>query len=109
MDEPQGIALENAVYLELRRRGIKARPFILFDEKGNEKANIDFAFSYNGRNVLLQVTYGINAFDEEREVKKLALIDGDYRKCIVYKRNILGEEASSITYIQAEDFFLNFI
>lgn len=109
VDEPQGIALENAVYLELRRRGIKARPFILFDEKGNERANIDFCFSYKGQDVLLQVTYEINAFDEEREVKKLASIDGDYRKCIVYKRNVLGEETNSIAYIQVEDFFLNFI
>lgn len=109
VDDPCGIALENAVYLELRRRGIKAWPFILFDERGNEETNIDFAFSYKGQNVLLQVNYEINVFDEEREVKKLASIEGDYRKCIVYKHNLLGDEEDSIDYIQSEDFFLNFI
>ena len=109
VDDPRGIALENAVYLELRRRGIHARPFILFDEKGSETTNIDFSFPYKGQDVLLQVTYEINAFDEEREVKKLASIEGKHRKCIVYRQNVLGEEESSITYIQAEDFFSCFL
>jgi predicted AAA+ superfamily ATPase len=104
----KGAALENAVFLELHRRKIDARPYIEYDSKGNETKNIDFAFEFEGRNILLQVTHEINANDEEREVTNLLNISGNYEKYIVYVNNLLGQEAG-ITYLTADKFFINFL
>lgn len=108
-NEGRGNVLENAVFLELHRRKIRALPFIRFNEKGREEANVDFSFTYKGRRVLLQVTYEINLLDEEREVKRFAEIEGDYDKYIVYVDNMIGEEDERVGYIQAEKFFQEFL
>ena len=108
-NEGRGNVLENAVFLELHRRKIRALPFIRFNEKGREEANVDFSFTYKDRRVLLQVTYEINLLDEEREVKRFAEIEGDYDKYIVYVDNMIGEEDERVGYIQAEKFFQEFL
>ncbi len=46
---------------------------------------------------------------EFKREKEIASIEGKYRKCIVYRQNVLGEKESSIAYIQAEDFFSFFL
>lgn len=104
----RGAVLENAVYLELHRRGIDAKPYIEYELNGNERNNIDFSFDYNGRHVLIQVTYEINIFDENREVKNLLAVKGDYEKYIVFVSNLLDEE-NGIKYLEASKFFKEFI
>lgn len=104
----RGGILENAVFLELHRRGIEAKPYIEYGEDGNEIKNIDFSFEYGGNRVLLQVAFDINIGNEKREVTNLLKIDGPYDKYIVYVNNLLEKEGG-LTYLTAEKFFKEFI
>ena len=108
-DDLKGPVLENAVYLELRRRGLEIKPHIEYDGKGQETSNVDFSFEYAGKRVLMQVAYQINGKNKKREIDNLLEIKGDYEKIIVYENNILGVEEPGIKYIKIEKFLKNFI
>lgn len=85
------------------------KPFMEYDENGNETTNIDFSFEYEGKTVLMQVAYEINFLNEKREIQNLLDIEGNYSKCIVYKNNMLREEEKGLIYLRIDDFLKSFL
>lgn len=85
------------------------KPFMEYDENGNETTNIDFSFEYEGKTVLMQVAYEINFLNEKREIQNLLDIEGNYSKRIVYKNNMLGEEEKGLIYLRIDDFLKSFL
>ena len=58
------------------------KPFMEYDENGNETTNIDFSFEYEGKTVLMQVAYEINFLNEKREIQNLLDIEWISRETI---------------------------
>ncbi len=100
-------AIENAIYLELRSRGINPHGGLVLKPNG-ETGEIDFIFESKEMTFYVQAVHTLEEKNRERELGNLLLAPNSAQKLIVFANNRLQEEIpSSIQALSFEKFLLS--
>lgn len=92
-----GYLLENAVYVELRRRGFQVYVGTVRDNK-----EVDFVAMKDDRTIYLQVTYLLEAEETvEREYASLLAIADNYEKYVVSMDEVQLPSKEGVRHVQA--------
>lgn len=103
-----GLCLENAVFIELNKKGIKPSGKLFIGERNNIDGEIDFSFSLNNEMYFIQVTHTINQNNYDREINSLKKIDNHLiHKQVIYLNDIFNIKDDNIEYLFGKMFFLS--
>ena len=92
-------ALENAVFLELLRRGYRVS---VGSYRDNE---VDFTAWKDGKPEFFQVSYNLNDASTEREIRAFKSM-GAGKRIVIAMEGDIPQDSNGIEFVKAEDFFL---
>ena len=100
-------SLENAIYLELRSRGIDPRGGFVIKPNG-ELGEIDFSFERKGTSFYIQSVHTLDEKNQERELGNLLLAPKSAQKLVVFVNNRLQRKIPApIQALSFDQFLLN--